>query len=250
MQARVFREGIASAGSCPHRRPLQTPFDPCKMGPMKKSVQTSGSAQRAWVRLPSGRRIDLRDPTFADVDDTDLSLGLARTFRWGGHSVWPLPMSVAQHSLLVLHIRRSQGHLDPDAELRELLHDAEEGLLGFDPISPLKPILGDGFLALLEQMQRVLFARYGVSWWTREEKVKHKKADILAAASEAIHVAGWSREEVLTVLGIQMTPLVKDPLVSVYGGVPWEPWSTDVANARFLTELHRILASQQGLPAT
>jgi hypothetical protein len=217
---------------------------------MKKSVQTRDSAQRAWVRLPSGRRIDLRDPTFADVDDTDLSLGLARTFRWGGHSVWPLPMSVAQHSLLVLHIRRSQGHLDPDAELRELLHDAEEGLLGFDPISPLKPILGDGFLALLEQMQRVLFARYGVSWWTREEKIKHKKADILAAASEAIHVAGWSREEVLTVLGIQMTPLVKDPLVSVYGGVPWEPWSTDVANTRFLTELHRILASQQGLPAT
>lgn len=215
------------------------------MQPMSKRILPRESAQRAWVRLPSGRRIDLRDPTFADMDDTDLSLGLARTFRWGGHSVWPLPMSVAQHSLLVLQIRRSQGHLDPDAELRELLHDAEEGLLGFDPISPLKPLLGNGFLALLEQMQRVLFARYGVSWWTKDEKAQHKKADILAAASEAIHVAGWSRDEVRTVLDIQVTPLVDDPLVAQYGGVPWEPWSTEVANTRFLNALLTILASRQ-----
>lgn len=212
---------------------------------MAKPVQTRHSAQRAWVRLPSGRRIDLHDPTFADVDDTDLSLGLARTFRWGGHSVWPLPMSVAQHSLLVLQIRRSQCKLDPDAELRELLHDAEEGLLGFDPISPLKPILGEGFLALLDQMQKALFASYGLSWWTQEEKAKHKKADVLAAASEAIHVAGWSREEVRSVLNIQVTPLVDDPLVAVYGGAPWEPWSTDLANTRFLREMQTILKSRQ-----
>lgn len=154
-------------------------------------------------------------------------------------------MSVAQHSLLVLQIRRSRGHLDPDAELRELLHDAEEGLLGFDPISPLKPILGDRFLDLMAQMQKVLFAKYGLSWWTKDEKAKHKKADVLAAASEAIHVAGWSREEVRTVLNIQVTPLVDDPLVAVYGGVPWEPWSTDLANSRFLLELHKILKSRQ-----
>lgn len=211
---------------------------------MRKPTPTRNTAQRAWVRLPSGRRIDLHDPTFADVDDTDLSLGLARTFRWGGHSVWPLPMSVAQHSLLVLQIRRSQGPLDADAQLRELLHDAEEGLLGFDPISPLKPLLGEPFLALMEQMQKMLFARYGVSWWTKTEKAQHKKADVLAAASEAIHVAGWSADEVRTVLNIQVTPLVEDPLVAVYGGVPWEPWGTDIANTRFLQELHSILKSR------
>jgi hypothetical protein len=213
---------------------------------MKRTLHTRASAQRAWVRLPSGRRIDLYDPTFADVDDSDLALGLARTFRWGGHSVWPLPMSVAQHSLLVLQIRRSQGHLDPEAELRELLHDAEEGLLGFDPISPLKPFLGERFLNLMEQMQKVIFAKYGLSWWTKEEKAKHKKSDILAAACEAVHVAGWSQDEVRTVLNIQVAPLVDDPLVALYGGVPWEPWTTDVANTRFLQELHSILKSRNG----
>ena len=146
-------------------------------------------------------------------------------------------MSVVQHSLLVLQIRRSQAQLDPDAQLRELLHDAEEGLLGFDPISPLKPILGDGFLALLEQMQRMLFARCGVSWWTKDEKAQHKKADILAAASEAIHVAGWSRDEVRTVLNIRETPLEKT-LGSGVRRRSLGAWSTDHANTRFLQELH------------
>jgi hypothetical protein len=213
----------------------------------KKSPRKKGEAKpSAWVRMPSGRRIDLFDPTFVDIDDSDLALGLARTFRWGGHSIWPLPMSVAQHSLLVLQIRRSQGKLDPDTELRELLHDAEEGLLGFDPISPLKPILGQPFLDLMEDMQRVLFAKYGVSWWGKAEKVTHKKADVLAAASEAIHVAGWSYDEVRTVLGIEVTPLKDDPLVAIYGGAPWEPWTTEHAKSRYLQELHKILRSKEG----
>lgn len=46
--------------------------------------------QRAWVRMPSGKRLDLLDPTPFDWDDADLALGLARTYRWGGHSAWPL----------------------------------------------------------------------------------------------------------------------------------------------------------------
>jgi len=201
------------------------------------------TTQRAWVRLPSGRQIDLVNPTFADLDDSDLALGLARTFRWGGHSVWPLPMSVAQHSLLVLEIRRMSGALSPQDQLRELLHDAEEGLLGFDPISPLKPLLGDSFHKLMDRLQKVIFAKYGLSWWTREDKALHKKADILAAASEAIHVAGWSAAEVKDVLGIKVSALSQDPLTHKYGGTPWEPWSIDVSMQRFLQELHRMLAA-------
>ncbi|MDT8992429.1 phosphohydrolase [Curvibacter sp. APW13] len=199
-------------------------------------------AHRAWVRLPSGRRMDLNNPTFADIDDHDLALGLARTFRWGGHSRWPLPMSVAQHSLLVLQIRRNQSTLSPTAQLRELLHDAEEGLIGFDPISPLKPVLGAEFLALMDRMQKMVFARYGLAWWTAQDKARHKKADILAAASEAIHVAGWDAQEVQSVLGIEVAPLQNDPLQAVHGGTAWEPWPVDVCVERFLKELHSLLA--------
>lgn len=214
------------------------------------AMPSPAKPHRAWVRLPSGKRMDLNDPTFADLDDGDLALGLARTFRWGGHSVWPLPLSVAQHSLLVLHIRRQQASLSPVQGLRELLHDAEEGVIGFDPISPLKPVLGAEFLALMDRLQKVVFAKYALPWWTAAEKARHKKADILAAASEAVHIAGWSRAEVKDVLGITVAPLAQDPLCAHYGGKPWEPWPVDVCVRRFLGELGALLAQREAADST
>lgn len=197
---------------------------------------------RAWVRLPSGKRLDLLNPTPFDWDDKDLAIGLARTYRWGGHSAWPLPLSVAQHSLTVLALRRNEEPtgLAALAELRELLHDADEGLLGFDPLSVIKPFLGEGFHELAGRLQDVVFQRYGIQYWTPEEKEQHKRADRIAAASEALHVAGWSAEEVKQVLKIPFKPVKTDPLIAIYGGTPWEPWTPDLAAERFLKELQRI----------
>ena len=151
---------------------------------------------RAWVRLPSGKRLDLLNPTPFDWEDTDLALGLARTYRWGGHSAWPLPLSVAQHSLLVLalHRRRSQNPPDTRAELRELLHDADEGLLGFDCISVVKPFLGEAYRTLTLRLEQAVALRYALPPWTPAEKKTHKRADRVAAASEAVHVVGWTQE--------------------------------------------------------
>jgi len=199
-------------------------------------------ATRAWVRMPSGKRLDLLNPTPFDWDDSDLALGLARTYRWGGHSAWPLPLSVAQHSITVMLLRRaaSQRTLDPLFELRELLHDAEEGLLGFDAVSVIKPFLGQGFRDLTARLERAVFLRYGLPAWTPLEHRKHKLADRLAAASEAVHVAGWSPEEVRRTLKIRAAVLAADPLVDVYGGRPWEPWPPGLACERFLAELKRL----------
>lgn len=62
-------------------------------------------AERAWVRLsPSGRRLNLLQPDPRAWQHADLAVGLSRTYRWGGHSAWKLPLSVAQHSLTVLAI--------------------------------------------------------------------------------------------------------------------------------------------------
>jgi 5'-deoxynucleotidase YfbR-like HD superfamily hydrolase len=197
-------------------------------------------APRAWVRQPSGRHLDLINPSPEDFDDSDLALGLARTFRWGGHSIWPLPLSVAQHSLTVLELRRQSGALPVRVQLLELLHDAEEGLVGFDPISPLKPILGPAFQDVMDRLQRTVLRRYGVGDWAGDEYREHKQADILAAASEAVHVAGWSQAEVRDVLGIQLAPLDHDPLVAVYSGRPWEPWPVEVSADRYLSVLQSL----------
>ena len=199
---------------------------------------------RAWVRMPSGKRLDLLNPTPFDWDDADLALGLARTYRWGGHTAWPLPLSVAQHSLSVMLLRRAAAPagtpLAPVLELRELLHDAEEGLLGFDAVSPLKPFLGDGFRALTRRLEQAVFLRYGLPAWTPAEHERHKRADRLAAASEAVHVAGWSAKEVRDTLRIRAAVLQDDSLAAVYDCRPWEPWPPAVAAERFLEALETL----------
>ena len=202
---------------------------------------SSSTDVRAWVRMPSGKRLDLLNPTPFDWDDADLALGLARTYRWGGHSAWPLPLSVAQHSLTVMLLRRALApRPTPLQELRELLHDAEEGLLGFDAISVIKPFLGEGFRALTERLEQMVFLRYGLPAWTEKEHRLHKQADRLAAASEAVHVTGWTRDEVRRTLKIRAAVLDQDPLAAHFGCAPWEPWSPSLAAQRFLAELDRL----------
>jgi hypothetical protein len=203
---------------------------------------------RAWVRLLSGKRLDLLNPTPFDWEDEDLALGLARTYRWGGHSAWLLPLSVAQHSLSVLRLRRLRipAANDPRADLRELLHDADEGLLGFDCISVLKPFLGEAYGKLVAQLETVIAIRYGLPPWTEEEWRLHKEADRITAATEAVRVVGWTEKEMRHVLRIPFEPLIEDPLVGVYGGTSWEPWPPQLAAERFLAELHLLIGHSAG----
>jgi hypothetical protein len=190
------------------------------------------------VRLPSGRRLDLLAPTALDWTDEDLAIGLSRTFRWGGHSIWPgAPLSVAQHSLAVLERRRRAAPLSASQQLRELLHDADEGLINFDCISPLKPFLGAGFLDLQARLQAVVAQRYRLPAWTDAEKKQHKRADIAAAAAEAVFVAGWTAREVRDTLGIKAKPEPVDVLAGLHNEEPWRPWPPEVAAERFAAEL-------------
>ena len=201
------------------------------------------AAGRAWVRLPSGRRLDLLAPTPFDWTDDDLAIGLARTFRWGGHSVWPgLPLSVAQHSLAVLERARRARPLSAGQQLRELLHDADEGLINFDCISPLKPFLGPGFAQLQARLGAVIALRYRLPAWSEAEYAAHKQADLAAAASEAVHVAGWTRAELRETLGIRAVADDEDVLAGLYGEQPWQPWPPEVAASRFTAELSRLHA--------
>ncbi len=205
-------------------------------------------AARAWVRLPSGRRLDLINPDPSAWLDSDLALRLARTYRWGGESSWPLPLSVAQHSLLVLALRRqwSDTPLTPSNALLELLHDAEEGFLGFDCISPLKDVLGLSFRAVSSRLMAAVSELYELRAWSPAAHAVHKRADSVAAASEAVHCIGWPVHEVRDVLGIVHPVLDVDPLADIYGCRPWEPWAADVAAERFLDALESLRAAVHG----
>lgn len=210
---------------------------------------------RAWVALGSGRRLDLLNPSPHDFEDRDLAVGLSRTYRWGGHSRWEHPLTVAQHSLTVLAIRQAHAALSgtpltPGQALRELLHDAEEALAGpFDPVAPLKPHLGEGYARLVERLHEAVAERYALPPWSPEERALHKRADRLAAASEALHVAGWGRGEIKGCLGIALEPLETDPLqdpsAAETGHLPWEPWPSHLACERLLQELTTLAAAHR-----
>ncbi|OWQ90783.1 phosphohydrolase [Roseateles aquatilis] len=207
---------------------------------------------RAWIRLPSGAALDLINPSPGAWTDEDLALRLARTYRWGGESVWPWPLSVAQHSLLVLALRHQWAEdagqpLTTAASLAELLHDAEEGFLGFDCISPLKRVLGEPFRIVGDRLMQAIAARYRLPDWDADTYALHKRADSIAAASEAVFCTGWSAREVREVLGITHPVLASDPLQARYGGTAWEPWPSDVAARRFLDELRRLTAPSDGM---
>ena len=204
---------------------------------------------RAWMRLPSGRRLDLISPDPQAWLDEDLAIRLARTFRWGGESCWSTPLSVAQHSLQVLEIARQSacGSLSPSAQLRELLHDAEEGFLGFDCIAPLKPALGAPFRQVADRLAAAVWERYALPIWDTGSYGRHKDADEMSAASEAVHAVGWSLQEVRSVLGIEAPILQGDPLADLYNCEPWRPWPVDVAAERFHDALRNLVAERTRL---
>jgi len=198
---------------------------------------------RAWVRLGSGRRLDLLNPRPDQWDDRDIAVSLSRTYRWGGHSCWDLPLSVAQHSLLVLVLRQQmQPHqpLTPREALRELLHDADEFGLGFDALRPIRPHLGAEFQALAARLHAAVAMRYRLPGWDPDGYALHKRADHLAAASEALHVAGWGADEISETLGIRLAPLQDDPLPLLDGMRPWEPWPPGCAASLFLAKLREL----------
>ncbi len=196
---------------------------------------------RAWILLPSGRRLDLLDPQPDAWTDEDLAIGLSRTYRWAGYSKWDLPLSVAQHSLAVLAMREASAPLAAREALREIAHDATEGFWGFDLLFPLKSQLSPQFERLDSRLQAAVDQRYQLPAWTEETYAQHKHADRLAAASEAFHVVGWSLADMRESLGITLDPLDADPLPLPSGMQPWEPWPPKLAEKLFLQRLTELL---------
>jgi hypothetical protein len=84
--------------------------------------------------------------------------------------------------------------------------------------------------------------------WTPEAYARHKRADRLAAASEAFQVVGWTRTEMVEALGIETPPLRDDPLPP-NGFAPWEPWPPPAAKDAFANRLRELAhAPRPNLP--
>ena len=110
----------------------------------------------------SGRRLDLLDPSPADIEIEDIAHGLARVARWNGQTVGEHAFSVAQHALLVEEIAAPlAARLSRRWRLAALLHDAPEYVIG-DLISPFKAAIGLDYKAFELRLLDAIHRRFGL----------------------------------------------------------------------------------------
>ena len=196
------------------------------MAPLKPPIVTPAGhltatrlkdhAPRTWQRMLSGRRLNLIEPSPLDIEIEDIALGLARNTRWNGQTHGPHGWSVAQHSDLVVDIVR---RIKPRAGARLLmaakLHDASE-YVTHDLITPLKAVVGDVFKEVEHRLTRAIYLRFGlVPVLAPADKDLIKQADRIAAATEAVQLAGFTAAECRSALNFKEKPLKDVKLVAL-----------------------------------
>lgn len=198
-------------------------------------------APRTWQRMLSGRRLNLLEPSPMDVEIEDIALGLARNTRWNGQTIGEHAWSIAQHSDLVVDILRSfSPTVPPWVLMAGKLHDASE-YVTHDLITPLKAVVGDVFKEVEARLTEAIHIRFGLPA-RLDPRIKRliKKADQIAAATEAVQLAGFEAEELKPILGIKAKPLENVTLV---------PLPSDQARRAFLAGFHALeteMATKKG----
>ncbi|KZL18828.1 hypothetical protein PsAD2_02344 [Pseudovibrio axinellae] len=165
-------------------------------------AELSSSSPRAWQRMLSGKRLNLLAPSSLDVELSDIAHGLARVARWNGQTFGDHAFSVAQHCVVVEEIALM---LEPDLAVQWriaiLLHDAPEYVIG-DMISPFKNVMGGTYKSVEEQLHHAIHKAFDLPADLPETISKlSKRADIISAYLEAIHLAGFSRQEANKIFG-------------------------------------------------
>lgn len=150
----------------------------------------------------SGRRLNLLDPSPLDVELSDIAHGLARVARWNGQTIGDHAFSVAQHCVVVEEIALMlKPDLDIQWRMAILLHDAPEYVIG-DMISPFKNVMGGTYKAVEERLHHAIHRAFDLPADLPASIAKlAKKADIISAYLEAIHLAGFSKEEADKIFG-------------------------------------------------
>jgi uncharacterized protein len=191
-------------------------------------------APRTWQRMLSGRRLNLITPSALDIEIHDIALGLSRNTRWNGQTQGEHGWSVAQHALLVVDILQRQRADCPSwVLLAALLHDAPE-YVTHDLITPLKAAVGDVFREIESRLQEAVHLAFNLpARLPPETAAEIKRADLIAGATEAVQLAGFTPREVRGILKISEKPLKNIIL---------EPMPSAAAGAAFLArfdQLHR-----------
>ena len=200
--------------------------------------KSEAHAPRAWQRMLSGRRLDLLDPSPADIAIEDIAHGLARVARWNGQTLGAHAFSVAQHVLVVEEIGAA---LNPDWPARwrlaALLHDAPEYVIG-DLISPFKAAVGLDYKAFEAKLLAAIHRSFTLPFPLPGDITKAiKQADRIAAFFEATVLAGFEKAEAERFFG-RPEPMDADHRVKLEA---LEPWPAGIAQQAFLARHRELL---------
>lgn len=216
----------------------------------QKFLTTGWQSAVIFGARASSRTFELGSSSEGTWTEQDLATCFAIANRWGGQTVWPCPLSMAQHALTVLELYqrgvKRQGLIAPTAKqlLGVLLQDADKAILGNleEDAQDCRTETRE-YPSVANRIRSAIQKRYGISPRSTVESVCYLHADQQASASEAVYVAGWKSSEVVELLRIGIPPLEIDPLIGIYGGSAWEPWSKLDAIARFLDKLQALRAA-------
>ena len=99
---------------------------------------------KAWKRLAGGRYVDLNNLTVDDIDIDDINVALNHVYRFNGHYKDNKPLTVAQHTLLCVHIADMIFPEDNEIRIATIIHDFGETYYG-DIATPVKHAFGEAF---------------------------------------------------------------------------------------------------------
>lgn len=151
-----------------------------------------------WIQSISGKRVDVLQPDYRQIDIADIAHSLSMLCRFNGHGL--KFYSVAEHCVHVSH------EIAPDLALVGLLHDAAEAYIGDIP-SPLKRHLPD-------------FKAY-------ETKMEAAIGEAFSIPPQLFHIAELKRADLQILADEKAALMTPEP----------EPWSSPIPSSKDHTRI-------------
>lgn len=185
----------------------------------------------------SGRYVSLLAPTPDDVHEVDLAHHLATINRFTGAAIRPL--SVAEHSLLCLHIARMVLKVtDPVVHLCVLLHDAHEAYLQDDTTPKRQAVQQLSCAAAVAQAElrgrfdRAIGIRFGIQGASEAARDVIRRCDLIALATERRDLVADQARDWPALTGVKPADCVD---LRAHDGYTWSDWKR-----AFLDVLHHL----------
>ena len=150
---------------------------------------------RVNLRMRSDRLVNLYDPAAIDIELDDWVYGASRVPRWGGQTKGEVAYNDLCHMLLTERIFSEMVWPGAPLEARRwaLAHDLHEGAGLGDICTPYGRLFADaGLRELKGRLDRALRLAMGLpAEIPPRQRDAIKRADRIAAVSEAVQLMGW-----------------------------------------------------------